>query len=177
MPKVDSKRFVDFYNFWRWEYTRRNARYRELVDAVFNGNIPAGLEMEKAYSAWGKQVECGPFTLRVYSKRHLSLAKITDAPSFYTCEILAEFHQDEEKSSFVCFQMLDEDEHFDVIGTFLYTSSSEILISAVNNKLKHNHPILSDDLMRFSSEKLVYYLHFKSIRWLEWEFYHIVPRT
>jgi len=172
MPKVDEKAFVNFYNFWRWEYTRRNKLYSHVVNAIFSGYIPANVESVKAGNSWGKLVLCGEYTLRVYSKSHLPPELVPQAPSGAVCEFLVEWPQAAGKD-FLTYK-IDEPEQFDVEGTFLYGSSSEILDAIIMKELEHAHPILSDDFSRYISEKMTYDIRLDSIRWLDRSLYNIV---
>jgi hypothetical protein len=40
MPRVDDYKFWRFFHFWRWEYTRRNEKYREENNILVTGDIP-----------------------------------------------------------------------------------------------------------------------------------------
>lgn len=160
MPKADDEQFVNFYYFWKWEYTRRNEQYKNKIQRVLSGEFNMEEIFENEISWHSKdeyQVSVGDFMLLF--------------PNNFKSEQFKGDNADEEVMSFT-FNIPNPlptiesavDNHDNNTNNFIYSSSEEIIVHTLRNDLEYKFPDLILD------RRLL-----KSMKYIDKEVYTIIP--
>lgn len=131
MPKVDSKKFVDVYLFWKWEYTRRNKEHDKFFKAILSGKMNLHDYPRKWMGlAYGFEFRFEDFSLKVWRDEDKGYGDVEvrwDSEDLSDCDAMT---VQSWRHQYSCL----------VMGGRIYLKVDSLLRDIVSGKIQYNYP-------------------------------------